>query len=378
MNPLAVITAKANSTRLPGKNMLPLGGKPLSFWSVDDARSLGLQTVVSTDIPELTEYAISRGCAVVRQNAGDGVSHAEVIREAVAGRAYSSCVLLQPTSPFRGGRIITKCLAAFYSAGAVKTVVTTNTVHMAPLTNGSVINRERSVALWDGNVAVFAPGHECDFVQCIGVPNLPANSLQIDTEHDYVAACATLEMLRPVRPCTPPAVNGAVAAMLMQAGITPGVVTVVGRPGAIPEDKPVFYVNHCRGYEGGRVDGLFVIANPAIRTQGINEQLRQVAMRAKLVLVRDNGHLMWLCQNLPEINGKFFALRSCFDQMDDHLTSGAILCDILASCGYQPALVGAYRPGEIQSALLPFHRPAMSREIGLLWNAGVYGCYDGG
>ena len=53
----AVITARAGSVRLPGKNMLPVGGVPLALRSVQHAREAGLAPIVTTDIPELLAAA---------------------------------------------------------------------------------------------------------------------------------------------------------------------------------------------------------------------------------------------------------------------------------------------------------------------------------
>lgn len=375
MNPVAVITAKRESKRLPGKNLLPLGGKPLAAWSIDEARRLGLDTVVSTDVPELTQYAMERGCASVRQVTDGSQTHAEVIRAALeqTGRADRPCILLQPTSPFRYGDIAARCWRAFVAAGGEATVVTSNVVHVAEQDGEAFVNHGRAATLWDGNVAVFPAGRVCDFTRCVTVRNIPVNTVQIDTEEDYVAACLTLEVTKPLRPAVALPTVGLVAGLLQQTGLPHGCrVAVVGRPGPVPDDVPVFYVNHCRGYVGGRVDGLFVIANPAIRSQGINAELREVAQRAKVVLVRDNGQFNWLAEALPEMRGKCVPLRACLDRLDDHLTSGAILCDLLDQCGYRPELIGAYRPGAVADTLVAFHRPAMSREIALLWHAGVF------
>ena len=40
MRILALITARAGSKRLPGKNIRILGGKPLINWSIDAAKNI--------------------------------------------------------------------------------------------------------------------------------------------------------------------------------------------------------------------------------------------------------------------------------------------------------------------------------------------------
>lgn len=376
MNPVVVITAKKNSVRLPGKNMLPLGGKPLSFWSVDEARAANIETVVSTDIQPLAEYAMQRGCASVRQDTESGRSHAEIISDALelSGRSGRPSILLQPTSPFRFGGIVKRCWMRYVADGGSRTVVTTNSVHVAELSDGRVENRDRSMSLWDGNVAIFPPGRVCDFSDVVGVRNLPTNSLQIDTEEDYISACVTAEMIHPIRPPVESALAGTLAGILAQAGLTPGTrVTLVCREGGdVSQDRPACYVNHARGYSGGRCDVLFLIANPAIKAQGINEAMRECARRARVVLVRDNGELKWLAEHLPEIAGKAIPIRSLSARLDDHLTSGAIFASILSASGCIVDFIGGFSPAKIEEAILPFHRPAMSREIAILWSAGQY------
>lgn len=47
---IAVVPAKGNSNRLPGKNLLPIGGKPMMQWAVDAAcQSVSDQVWITTD-----------------------------------------------------------------------------------------------------------------------------------------------------------------------------------------------------------------------------------------------------------------------------------------------------------------------------------------
>jgi spore coat polysaccharide biosynthesis protein SpsF len=69
--PLAIVQARIGSTRLPGKMLLPLGGKPVVMWAVDAAiKAFGAENVVATvpDSPENDELAavLGRVVAVVR------------------------------------------------------------------------------------------------------------------------------------------------------------------------------------------------------------------------------------------------------------------------------------------------------------------------
>lgn len=373
MNPVAVITAKAKSERLPGKNMLPLGGIPLSLWSLRTAAGLGMETVVSTDIDELKSVAARMGMKVVHQEPMG--SHAEVIRDAMrrCGWEERPCVLLQPTSPFRYGDIVSRCWLGFVECGGGSTVLTTSVSHEASIRDGRLFNSGSSVVLWDGCVAVYPSRKVCDYSRVATVRNLHCNSLQIDTEEDYVQACAMQERLKDIKEPLPRSVVNILKPVLASAGVV-GEVTVVGRGDGrpIPQDRPAVYINHCVGYDGGRCDALFVIANAHIRKVGINQELKECASKAKVVVVRSNGEIAWLLQNLPEIAGKFYPIRDAIDAEDDHLTSGCLAAWLIWACGARPIFRGMYAPGRASETLLSYHAPAISREIALLHASGVF------
>jgi hypothetical protein len=372
LNPVAVITAKANSERLPGKNMLPLGDAPLAVWSVREALGLGVDTVVSTDIEQLKSVSERMGCRVVHQVPME--SHKAVIDDALARCGWSGrpCILLQPTSPFRHGNIVTRCWRCFESAGGRQTVVSSISPHMAVINDGGLENRGESVDLWDGCVAVYPPDRVCEYSPLVAVRNLHLNSLQIDTEEDYVQACLALEMQGGFDDPLPKSVVNLLRPVLLRAGMRGG-VTLVGRPDGrpVPQDRPVAYLNHCRGYDGGRCDVLFLIANPNIRKVGINAELRECASRAKAVVVRSNGEIKWLLEALPEIRDKFYPIRDAIDSRDDRLTTGCIAAWILAKVGCEVEFKGLYGAGRASSVLDEFHRPAVSREIALLRVSGA-------
>lgn len=111
---VAVITARANSKGLPGKNMMDLGGKPLIEYSMEIAsRSSGFDTIIlSTDIMEAIELAKAKYPRIEvpfkrpDHLCGDTTTHVEVIDHLCDhfrsnNREIGHIVLLQPTSPFR-------------------------------------------------------------------------------------------------------------------------------------------------------------------------------------------------------------------------------------------------------------------------------------
>lgn len=116
---LAVIPARKGSKGLPGKNMLPCAGKPLSEWTMDAA--LGSKyldkTVVSTDWKELGALAASKGLKVRDRPEALATDFAQllwVIKDAWSD-TYDLCVLLQPTSPTRTAGDIDKAIEHYFS-----------------------------------------------------------------------------------------------------------------------------------------------------------------------------------------------------------------------------------------------------------------------
>ena len=64
---LGVVAAKHDSKRLPGKNRIDVGGKPLFWHSVQPLLDATLvdRVCVATDSDEIREYAEARGVAVI-------------------------------------------------------------------------------------------------------------------------------------------------------------------------------------------------------------------------------------------------------------------------------------------------------------------------
>ena len=117
---LAVITARAGSKGIPGKNMMNLRGVPLAVWSLLMAQDTpGIsQTCVSTDIPELlelvrTEYhedvlPIVRPPELATDEAAsvDVVLHALSFAEAELEKTFDHVLLIEPSSPLRRRRLL--------------------------------------------------------------------------------------------------------------------------------------------------------------------------------------------------------------------------------------------------------------------------------
>ena len=124
MKPLFVIPARGGSKGIPGKNIKPLGGKPLIAYSVEVARQLApdCDICVSTDDQAIADVVREMGLEVpfMRPDylATDHCGTYEVLLHAVQfyenlGRNYDTLVLLQPTSPLRTALDVRRCLEAY-------------------------------------------------------------------------------------------------------------------------------------------------------------------------------------------------------------------------------------------------------------------------
>ncbi|MEQ8443917.1 MAG: acylneuraminate cytidylyltransferase family protein [Alphaproteobacteria bacterium] len=119
MSILAVIPARGGSKGLPGKNIMPLCGKPLIVWTIEAAlgASCGISdVVVSTDDDAISSAAVAAGALVPfrrpEELAADDtptlpvIQHAVREMEAARGEPYGWVLTLQPTSPLRTARDI--------------------------------------------------------------------------------------------------------------------------------------------------------------------------------------------------------------------------------------------------------------------------------
>ena len=126
---LAIVTARAGSKRLPGKNIRKFASRPLFVWSVLAALNCPQisRTIVSTDSDIYQRIAISAGadCPWLRDLslASDDASSADVVKDVLdklgaETKRYRGLVLLQPTSPLRTAEDITNALALYEARNA--------------------------------------------------------------------------------------------------------------------------------------------------------------------------------------------------------------------------------------------------------------------
>lgn len=93
---LAVIPARWESSRFPGKVLAPLAGRPVLAWVIDAARGAGRvdEVVVATDAERVAEAAAVYGVDAV-MTAPDHPSGSDRIGEAIAGRPADVVVNVQ-------------------------------------------------------------------------------------------------------------------------------------------------------------------------------------------------------------------------------------------------------------------------------------------
>ena len=125
MKSLIIIPARGGSKGIPHKNIKPLAGKPLIYYTIDVARNFATDEdiCVSTDDVEIINCVENYGLRVpfVRpaELSTDTAGTYEVLLHALdfyekKGRKYDSVILLQNTSPFRTSVHVKEALSLFH------------------------------------------------------------------------------------------------------------------------------------------------------------------------------------------------------------------------------------------------------------------------
>lgn len=127
---LGVITARAGSKGIPGKNTKRLAGKPLIAYTIESALASGAfdRLILSTDDEEAARLARELGCEVPFMRpaalAADDTPHLPVMQHAVAwlrdqqGYQPDWVMILMPTSPLRQPSHIVEAIALAERSGA--------------------------------------------------------------------------------------------------------------------------------------------------------------------------------------------------------------------------------------------------------------------
>lgn len=125
MSDLYIIPARGGSKGIPGKNIKPLNGKPLIYYTLDVAKAVAKEDdiiCVSTDEDSIIKVVEAYGVSVPFKRpdylAIDQAGSYEVLLHAQQfyegkGKKFNKLVVLQPTSPFRKAHHVTEAVAAF-------------------------------------------------------------------------------------------------------------------------------------------------------------------------------------------------------------------------------------------------------------------------
>ena len=180
MKYLVVIPARGGSKGIPHKNIKPLGGKPLIYYSIDVARQFTTDEniCVTTDDAEIISVVEQHGLKVpfVRpaELATDTCGSSEVIQHAYQffadkGVKYDAIVLLQPTSPFRKVEFIKEAVALYDESIDMVTSVRPaacnpyydgfeeNTDGLLQISkgNGTIARRQEAPKVWQQNGSIY-------------------------------------------------------------------------------------------------------------------------------------------------------------------------------------------------------------------------------
>ncbi len=218
---LAIIPARGGSKGVPKKNIRPLCGKPLIYYTIESAFGSKYLTdvVVSTDDDEIRVVAESYGCRTImrpKELAEDFSPVIEAVKytlnfiEERERIGFDYLVLLQPTSPLRTAEDIDNSIRKMLELGADSVVSVVEVGDKHPARMKKIVN-ERIVDIYDRELD-FAPrqllpkvyirngaiyGAKVDVIykfnsfrgqDCVAYVMPEERSINIDTEIDFILA----------------------------------------------------------------------------------------------------------------------------------------------------------------------------------------------
>lgn len=158
MKATAFIFARGGSKGLPGKNICPLGGKPLIAWSIEHALSVKRidQVIVSTDSEEIAavarvygaEVPFMRPAELAHDDSPEWLAwrHALNYLLETDGGLPEAMVSLPTTAPLRLPLDVENCLDE-YEKGGADIVITVTDAHRSPYFNMVKVNADGTVGL---------------------------------------------------------------------------------------------------------------------------------------------------------------------------------------------------------------------------------------
>ena len=117
---IGIIPARGGSKGIPRKNLIPICGQPLLYWTIKSAIESELlnEFFVSTEDEEIADYARAQGARVIERPtkfATDDATTIELLQhhfQTDFGSSANICTL-QPTSPIRAKNKIDNCVRVF-------------------------------------------------------------------------------------------------------------------------------------------------------------------------------------------------------------------------------------------------------------------------
>jgi CMP-N-acetylneuraminic acid synthetase len=158
MKAVAFIFARGGSKGLPGKNIRPLGGKPLIAWSIEHALAVKRieRVIVSTDSEEIASVArdlraevpFIRPAELARDDSPEWLAwrHALNYLRETTGALPEMMVSVPTTAPLRLPVDIENCLDE-YEKGDADMVITITDSHRSPYFNMVKTNTDGTVGL---------------------------------------------------------------------------------------------------------------------------------------------------------------------------------------------------------------------------------------
>lgn len=158
MKATAFIFARGGSKGLPGKNIRPLGGKPLIAWSIEHALAVRriARVIVSTDSQEIAAVAREHGAEVpfirpeelARDESPEWLAWRHALNYLLneEGVLPDAMVSVPTTAPLRSSLDIENCLDE-YEKGGADMVITVTDAHRSPYFNMVKVNPDGTVGL---------------------------------------------------------------------------------------------------------------------------------------------------------------------------------------------------------------------------------------
>lgn len=120
---LALIPVRAGSKSIKNKNLALLGGKPLLYYTINEAKKVSFidEILVSSDGIAILDYAHSQSVSTIerpKEISGDFTQTSEVVAHTLKYKDCDEIIILQATSPFRTCVDIENAYAIFKSKNA--------------------------------------------------------------------------------------------------------------------------------------------------------------------------------------------------------------------------------------------------------------------